>query len=169
MAEQQVWPAAGVEVAGDRACTWIARAAESGGLVTVELLDPVPGTVTVLELLPGWRTLWRTAGIGVDPRSASATLVEPMRKAGLPVKLADAHGMAVAHGRFRDLVAAGDLRIRGHDALDAAAARAVERRLAGAVAVDRYAAADPAPLVAAELAVWVLANRPAQPFFLFGG
>jgi hypothetical protein len=160
---EQVWPAVGVEVAGDRACTWVARAAEAGGRVTVELLDPVPGTVAVLELLGQWWMAWQAAGIGVDPRSPSATLVEPMVKAGLPVKQADAHGMAVAHGRFRDLLAAGGLRIRGHQALDAAAARASERRLAGSAAVDRYAGADPAPLVAAELAVWAL--LPVQPFF----
>jgi len=161
----EVWPAVGVEVAGDRACTWVARAAESGGRVTVELLDPVPGTDAVLGLLGRWLVAWRAAGIGIDPRSASATLVEPMVKAGLPVKQADAHGMAVAHGRFRDLLDTGELRVRGHEALDAAAARASERRLAGSQAIDRYGGADPAPLVAAELAVWV-AVAPVQPFFM---
>jgi hypothetical protein len=155
----------GVEVAGDRAQTWVVRAAESSERVTVDLLDPVPGTFAVLEHFPGWCTDWQVAGIGVDPRSESATLAGPMGKAGLPVKLADAHAMAVAHGRFRDLLAAGQLRIRGHQALDTAAARAVERRLAGAAAVDRYAGADMAPLNAAELAVWVLLYEQ-QPFFM---
>ena len=160
---EQVWPALGVEVAGDRSATWVARAAELGK-VTVELLDPVPGTDTVLALFPGWCTRWQVAGIGVDPRSESATLTGPMGTAGLPVKLADAHAVAVAHGRFRDLLATGGLRIRGHEALDMAAARASERRLAGSAAVDRYAGADAAPLVAAELAVWVLLYAQ-QPFF----
>jgi hypothetical protein len=162
---EQVWPALGVEVAADRARTWVVRAAEAGERVTVELLEPVPGTFAVLEMFPGWCTGWQVAGIGVDPRSPSATLAEPMAKAGLPVKLADAHAMAVAHGRFRDLLAAGGLRIRGHDALDTAAARASERLLAGSQAVDRYAGADLAPLVAAELAVWVLLVQQPPPFF----
>jgi hypothetical protein len=162
---EQAWPAMGVEVSADRACTWVVRAAEAGERVVVELLDPVPGTFAVLEQFPGWCTDWQVAGIGVDPRSPSATLAEPMQQAGLPVKLADAHAMAVAHGRFRDLLAAGGLRIRGHDALDTAAARAVERRLAGSAAVDRYAGPDMAPLNAAELAVWVLLYEQ-QPFFM---
>jgi hypothetical protein len=161
---EQVWPAMGVEVSGDRSWTWVARAAELDK-VTVELLDPVPGTFAVLEMFPGWCTGWQVAGIGVDPRSESATLAEAMGKAWLPVKLADAHAMAVAHGRFRDLLATGGLRIRGHDALDTAAARASERRLAGSLAVDRYAGADPAPLVAAELAIWALLVAAPPPFF----
>src|SRR2546426_799679 len=121
---EQVWPAMGVEVSADRARTWVARAGQAGERVVVELLDPVPGTDAVLALFPGWCTSWQVAGIGVDPRSESAALAEAMGKAWLPVKLADAHGMAVAHGRFRDLLATGQLRIRGHDALDTAAARA---------------------------------------------
>ena len=158
-----VWPAIGVEVSADRARTWVARAAEQDPLVVVELLDPIPGTSAVLDLLAGWHTAWSVAGIGVDPRSPSATLVAPMTTAGLPVNAADAHAMAVAHGSFQDLLAAGRLRVRGHDGLDQAARQAQERRVAGAQAVDRYHGVDQAPLVAAELAVSALLNVVSVP------
>jgi hypothetical protein len=79
------------------------------------------------------------------------------------VKAADAHGLAVAHGTFVDLLAGGRLRIRGHGALDEAARLAAERRLAGAQAVDRYQGGDMAPLNAAELAVWALVSGPQYP------
>lgn len=152
-----VWPAVGIEVSADRARTWVARVAElDDEKVVVELLDPVPGTAAVLDLIVGWSTAWQVGTVAVDPRSPSATLVEPLTDAGVPVKAADATAMAVAHGQFRDLLTAGRLRIRGHEALDRAAREAQERRLAGAQAVDRYQGADTAPLVAAELAVWAL-------------
>jgi hypothetical protein len=163
-----VWPAVGVEVSADRSRTWVARAARHKDLVVVDLLDPVPGTAAVVELLKGWLTSWQIGNIGIDPRSPSATLAGPLADARLPLKTADAHGMAVAHGTFQDLLTAGMLRIRGHSALDQAARQAAERRLAGAQAVDRYQGVDPAPLVAAELAVWALVTArecpPAQIF-----
>jgi hypothetical protein len=158
-----VWPAAGVEVAVDRSQTWVARAARHGERVVVELLDPVPGTTAVVALLSGWRAGWQIEQVGVDPRSPSATLVEPLRDAGLPVKAADAHGVAVAHGTFLDLLAGGVLRVRGHRALDEAARLAAERRVAGAHAVDRYAGTNQAPLFAAELAIWALVSAPVWP------
>ena len=66
--------------------------------------------------------------------------------------------MATAHGHFADLLHADRLRLRGHRALDEAMRAAEARRLAGAVAIDRYAQADMAPLMAAELAVWALGD-----------
>jgi hypothetical protein len=156
MEQITTWPALGIEVAADRARTWVARAAwDADRAVVVELLDPVVGSATVPALVDGWRDEWQTEAVALDPRSPSATLVGPME--GRWLKLADARGMATAHGKFQDLLTGGRLRVRGHSALDDAARLAAERRLAGATAVDRYApAADLAPLVAAELAVWAL-------------
>jgi hypothetical protein len=157
------WPAVGEEVSADRSQTWVARAARHKDLVVVDLLDPVPGTTAVVELLKGWLTGWQIGHIGIDPRSPSATLAAPLADARLPVNTADAHGMAVGHGTFRDLLTAGMLRIRGHSALDQAARQAAERRLAGAEALDRYQGGDMAPLNAAELAVWVLTTAREYP------
>jgi len=151
-----VWPAWGVEVASDRTRTWVARAAwDDDQVAVVELLAPVVGSATVPALVDDWREKWRLEVVALDPRSPSATLVDPLQ--GVAVKLADARGMAVAHGKFQDLLTGGRLRVRGHSALDEAARLAQQRRLAGAHAVDRYAPdVDLAPLVAAELAVWAL-------------
>jgi hypothetical protein len=162
------WPAIGVEIAGDRSQTWVARAARHNDRVTVELLDPIPGTTALLGLLPGWVADWRTGTVAIDPRSPSATLVGPLEQVQLqPAHLvkADASALATAHGNFADLLAGGQLKVRGHRALDEAARLAAERRLSGAHAVDRFAGADPAPLVAAELAAWGLLNSAPPPFF----
>ena len=157
------WPACGVEVSRDRDQTWVARAAHHKDYVVVEQLGPVAGTTAVVGLLGGWCKGWQAEAVGIDPTSPSATLVEPLRAARLPVKTTDAHNMAVAHGTFVDLLNAGRLRIRGHSALDQAARQAVERRLAGAQAVDRYQGEDVAPLNSAELAVWALVSAPKYP------
>ena len=71
----------------------------------------------------------------------------------------DTSGMAVAHGRFLDWTTAGKLRHRGHRALTDAHPQAPARRAAaGAQAVDRRVDIDPAPLIAAQLAVWALGD-----------
>jgi len=135
------WPAAGVEIAGDRSQTWVARATHLDDVrVVVELLDPVPGTTVVVGLLGAWSVQWATRAVGIDPRSPSATLVEPLERAGLPVRSADARALAIAHGGFQDLLTGGQVKVRGHRAVDDAARLAADRRLAGAAALDRYTA-----------------------------
>jgi hypothetical protein len=153
MAIITVWPALGVEVAPSRERTWMARAAHASGRVVVELLEPIPGTLTVVEAVEQAWADWQVDAVGIDPSSPSATLVEPLQNASMPIKPADARGMAVAHGKFRDLLDADRLRVRGHQALDDAVRVAQERRLSGAFAVERYAGQDMSPLVASELAV----------------
>ena len=65
--------------------------------------------------------------------------------------------MLAADGRFLDWTTAGKPRHRGNRALTEAVRQAAARRTAaGAQAVDRRVDVDPAPLVAAELAVWCL-------------
>ena len=71
---------------------------------------------------------------------------------------ADAVGMATAHGLFLDGLNAGRLLIIGRPELSEAAKPAEERRLAGSFAVDGYQGVE--PLIACELAVWVLAEAP---------
>jgi hypothetical protein len=152
------WTGLGIEVAADRKATWVAQAGiRRSGHVIVKLLDPLPGAPVAPTLARLWNDL-PSPMVGIDPRSPSATLVEPLRAEGVPLRLADARGMAVAHGLLLDLLAVGRLRVRGHPALDAAARQAVSRRLAGADAIERYGGVDLAPLVAAELACWALGD-----------
>src|SRR6185437_113096 len=94
------------------------------------------------------------------PRSPSSTLADPLKAEGMTVRLADAAGVAKAHGMFIDYLNADRLRITGHPAVDDAVFAAEARRLAGQDAVDRYAdgGTEMAPLLAAELAVWLLGD-----------
>jgi hypothetical protein len=152
------WTGMGVEVSADRKQTWVALAGvRRSGHVIVKLLDPLPGAPVAPTLAMLWNDL-PSPTVGIDPRSPSATLVEPLQAEGVPLRLADARGIAVAHGLLLDLLAVGRLRVRGHRALDEAARQAATRRLAGADAVERYGGADLAPLLAAELAVWSLGD-----------
>jgi hypothetical protein len=153
------WVAAGVEIAADRRCTWVAFAGVSKVTrrVTVELAEPLEGTQVTSALVAMWERL-EFDTFALDPRSPSSTLIEPLQAESMPLKLADTIGVATAHGRFADLLYADRLRLRGHSALDEAMRVAEARRLAGSTAIDRYAAAEMAPLMAAELSVWALGD-----------
>jgi hypothetical protein len=153
------WLTAGVEISADRRCTWVAFCGVSTPTrrVVVELQEPLAGT----QATPALVQMWEHAGLdwlALDPRSPSSTLIEPLQAEGMPVKLADTVAVATAHGRFADLLYADRLRLRGHRALDEAMRQAEARRLAGAVAIERYAVTEMAPLMAAELAVWGLGD-----------
>jgi hypothetical protein len=153
------WVAAGVEVSADRARTWVALAGVAAltKRVVVQLEDPLPGAAVAAQLV----ALWERHGLdwfGLDPRSPSATLVEPLRAEGMPLRLPDTAGVATAHGNFADLLVGDRLRIRGHSALDPAVRAAQARRLAGGTAVDRFAGTDTAPLMAAEMSVYALGD-----------
>jgi hypothetical protein len=153
------WVAAGVEIATSRERTWVAFCGVSRltRRVIVELQEPLDRTQVTAALV----AMWEHAGLGtfaLDPRSPSSTLIEPLHAEGMPLRLADTIGVATARGRFADLLYADKLRFRGHPALDEAMRAAEARRLAGSVAIDRYAQADMAPLMAAELSVWALGD-----------
>lgn len=153
------WTGAGVEIAADRRCTWVALAgvAKVTRRVMVELAEPLEGTQVTQTLVAMWQRLdleW----FALDPRSPSSTLIGTLAAESMPVRLADTIGVATAHGRFADLLHADRLRLRGHGALDEAMRAAESRRLAGSHAIDRYAREDMAPLMAAELAVWALGD-----------
>jgi hypothetical protein len=153
------WAGAGVEISADRRCTWVAFAgvAKVTRRVTVELAEPLEGTQVTPALVAMWERL-ELEWFVLDPRSPSSTLIEPLQAESMPLKLADTIGVATAHGHFADLLYADRLRLRGHGALDEAMRAAEARRLAGSTAIDRYAQADMAPLMAAELSVWALGD-----------
>jgi len=155
------WVTAGVEVAASRRCTWVALCGVSGKTkrVHVQVGDPFDGTAVTGQLVALWEQ-HGLDGFALDPRSPSSTLVEPLKAEGMTVRLADAIGVATAHGMFADYLFADRLRASGHPDLDAAVRAAVARRLAGSDAVDRYpaGAVEMAPLLAAELSVWMLGD-----------
>lgn len=154
--EITTWPAAAVQIDQARQNTWLATAAhDDDGMTVVKLWPPLPGTdvaATVSEELHGWRT----QAVGVNPRSPSATLLEPLKGAGIRLQHADGVGMATAQGRFADLLNADRLSIIGRPELTEAARLAEVRRTAGSYAIDVYAGVE--PLVACQLAVWTLGD-----------
>jgi len=158
--------AAACEVYADRSRTAIVLAGlPADGWADVELMDLVDGTNAVPALAELARR-FALGAVAIDPRSNAATLAEPARAAGLTVAEPDAAAMALAHGEFADLMTAGRLRHHNQEALTAAVRGAAARRLAGAEALRRYGTAtDPAPAVAAELAVWALLHAAPQPFY----
>ena len=155
------WNVAGVEVAASRRATWVALCGVSAKTkrVCVHVDDPLAGTAVTGQLVALWER-HELDGFALDPRSPSSTLVDPLKAEGMMVSLPDAAGVAKAHGMFADLLTADRLRISGHPALDDAVRAAAARRLAGQDAVDRYAdgGVEMAPLLAAELAVWLLGD-----------
>lgn len=90
----------------------------------------------------------------VNPKSQSATLVEPLKTAGIIAREATAEDVAVAHGEFLDAIGGGELEHLGQAELTDAVRAAQQRPLAGAKAWDPRLAVDQGPLVAATLAVW---------------
>src|SRR5215212_1146716 len=142
---------AGVEIAADRSVTWVALAGWSGETAVVELLDPLDGTDTATEIA---RLTAGCSTVVLDPRSNAATLIADLT--GVPLTLASSSDLAIAWGRLIDWLKSGRLKYRGHDDLSAAVRTALARRSSsGAEFLDRRRS-DPAPVVAAELAVFAL-------------
>lgn len=143
----------GIEISSDRTATWLALAGRTRrGLLLVELLDPVQGTDATSLVLELW-SKHHLHQILIDPRSDTATLAAPLQGQGMPLVEVGPRDVAAAHGIFLDGLRAGQLKHRGNSALSAAMRAAQERPLAGSRAVDRRTG-DPAPLVAAELAIY---------------
>lgn len=149
----------GIEIYADRSRTAIVAAhIPTPGIADIELLPLVEGTDAV-PAVTQMGEVFELAAVAVDPKSNAATLVAPLRQAGLRLQCPDAAALAVAHGTFTDLMNAGRLRHHNQAALNVAMRYAVQRSLAGAWAVQRYGnRTDPAPAVAAELAVWALGD-----------
>jgi hypothetical protein len=151
-----------LEIAEDRQhCSIVAAGRLPDDLVLLELAAYLDGTdpvSAVLELQES-RTLLATV---VDPHSNAATTIGPLEEAGVTITRPSSVDLVVAHGRFLDMLAAGQLRHQGQPQLTAAARHLEQRRLGGSVAPERRGApVDVAPAVAAELAVWGLLTSPA--------
>lgn len=153
MSSRVVYTTAGVEISADRSCTWVALAGWAGETAVVELLDPFEGTETAADITA------LTAGftaVVLDPRSNAATLIGGLD--GVPLRLASSSELAIAWGRLIDWLKAGKLKYHGHPDLSDAVRTALARRsTSGAELLDRRRS-DPAPVVAAELAVFALSD-----------
>jgi hypothetical protein len=147
--------ALGAEISVTRQRCAAGKAYRADGRVTVEVVyyGPVAGAAAFI----GERyAADDPVAVALDPKSQSATLIRPLADAGVLVTRLSAEDVAVAHGEFTDLVAAGGLRHLGQEELTAAVRGAQQRPLAGAQAWERRVAADQAPLNACTFAAWAL-------------
>jgi hypothetical protein len=107
------------------------------GFAVVELaayLDrPADPVSTVLDLQAG-RSL---IAVAIDPHSHAATLIKPLREAGVPMTELSTSDVVVAHGDFLDELNAGRLRHVSHPQLDAAVRHGMQRPLGGASTWER--------------------------------
>jgi hypothetical protein len=160
-----------LEISEDRQhCSIVAAGRLPQDLVLLDLAAYLEGTDPVGAVLR-LRSERTVVAVVVDPHSHAATVIRPLEDAGVDVTRPTSSDLVVAHGGFLDTLAAGRMRHQGQPELTAAMRHLEQRRLGGATAPERRGApVDVAPAVAAELAVWGLANAPVpiQPFAIFG-
>jgi hypothetical protein len=142
----------GAETSPGREVVSVAACGEVCGRLLVLLLGQPPAADAVAYL----QTVVQSPGVMglvLDRRSDSAALGAALDLAGVAVTDADAQMVAVASGRFLDLLAVGRLAHLDQPALSAAIRAATRRTLVGAFAFGRRRDADMSPLMAAALAV----------------
>jgi len=110
----------------------------------------------VVAWLSGAYAFSEPVALVVNPKSQSATLIAPLREAGIVAVEASAEEVAVAHGEFLDAIGAGDLEHLDQKPLTDAVRASAQRNLAGAKAWDPRVQVDQGPLVTATLATWQL-------------
>jgi hypothetical protein len=160
----------GAEISGSRQlCSIVAAWREPGGRVVAELRLPQGHPSLAVGRLVQLKARYRPLAFVIDPKSQAVTLVKPLKDAGIVALEPSARDVAVAHGEFLDMIAAGDLAHLGQKELTDAVRAAMDRPLAGAAALERKVPVDQSPLMAAELAVWALLHPPPRPFFLTPG
>lgn len=151
--------ALGVEISESRSRCSVVKAYWSGERVTVDLVWYQPPAGAPAQVKALYKSE-KPCAVALDPRSQSATLVKPLEQLGVIVTRLGAEDVAVAHGEFLDLLDNGGLRHLNQPELTEAARGAQQRRLAGAMALERRVVADQSPLTASEFAVWALLHHP---------
>lgn len=154
--------AVAVDVAADRSRAAIAAAGEHDGRLVVEVLDARPGIGWVAAAVKAARAAHGGATVVADSLVA-ASIVAELTRARVSVVPVGASDHARACGTFVDRVTAGTLTHRAQAVLDDAVAGAARRPLGDAWLWSRSrSTVDISPLVAATLAGWAAATRPAR-------
>ena len=147
--------ALGAEIGVTRQRCAVGKAYRSEGRVTVEVVY-FGSPAGAAEFIGERYAADDPVAVALDPKSQSATLLRPLAEAGVLVTRLTAEDVAVAHGEFTDLVAAGGLRHLNQEELTSAVRGAQQRALAGAQAWERRVQVEQAPLNACTFAAWAL-------------
>ena len=141
--------ASAIGVAGDRA----------DGIRHVEVVDHRPGTGWVVERLQELTAAHAAGPIVLDERGPAASLLTPLRNAGVEVETVGSRELAEATGRMHDAIQEANVRHLGTPELRAAVRGAGRRPLGDAWAWSRKSSTvDISPLVAVTLASWAVEN-----------
>jgi hypothetical protein len=153
--------ALGIEIAEDRSRTSIVAAGwAEDDVVLVELVAYLQRNTPAVDEVQRLRRDRHVLGVAIDPHSPAATLIRPLTDARVKVHEPTTRDVVVAHGGFVDRVNAGRLRHIARPELDTAVRVGLQRPLGGGTAwARRGVAGDVGPLVAAELATWLLTEK----------
>jgi len=139
-----------VDMTWDR--DWASLAWSAAGYV--DLHEHRRGAAWVVDEARKLVKAYPDAGFWLDPRGPAATLIDPLREAGVRVEEVPSDEYKRACGGFYDAVTNGELSQSGHPALDAAVQGAVVSGGSGGWVWDRKKGAVISPLVAVTLAWW---------------
>lgn len=156
-----------IDVAPDRSTTSIGLAGyvddfdELGAPLRrpqLELIARRSGTGWIVSFVAGIVNRRNVRAVVIDAAGPGASLIEPLREAGVIVTTTSAQNMAAACGLFYDDVMSAHLRHLGDPQLATSLAAARKRSLGDAWAWHRKDATDITPLVAVTLARWGLTS-----------
>lgn len=149
-------PVFAVDVSPDRAYASIGVAGKRpDGRIGVELVERHGGTKWLAARCTELQNTWRPSRWIIDSRSAAASLIERLVKAGLVITEMNTRDVAHACGQFFDAVRDDELAHGFDPILNAALAGADKRPLSEAWAWDRRnTGVDISPLVAVTFALW---------------
>jgi hypothetical protein len=121
----------------------------------VEVIDRRPGTGWVVARMIELRDKWQPFEIACDGNGPAASLIGPLAKAGIDVKVIDGKELGKACGVIFDAFEETELRHLDTDELNAAIKGAAKRPLGDAWAWSRKTSSvDISPLVAVTVALW---------------
>ena len=125
--------------------------------VLVDLVEHGSGTAWAVESLIDLCRRHDPIGVVVDAGGPAGALIPRLEEFGLPLIGPTSRDVAAACGLLYDAVEAGTLAHRNVEGLNVSVQGSVKRSLAQAWALDRRKAlSDPAPMLAATLALWGL-------------
>lgn len=146
-----------VDIAPDRSYASIAAAgSRKDAKRHIEVIDHEPGTGWVAERLKSLNERWKPYAVALDAGGPAGSLIRDLEAKGLTLTKLGAAELGQACGAFHDAVVEGTVRHRGQPELTAAVRYGKKRTLGEAWAWSRRdAAANPGPLIASTIALYV--------------